>query len=380
MLRTFKFRLYPNRAQRLAFEQTLETCRFIYNSALAERKHAWEKEGRSISYREQQNALPVLKESRASLRAVHSQVLQDVLRRLDKAFRNFFRRVKAGEKSGYPRFKNANRFDGFTYSQFGNGVGLRERNRLWLSKIGEVNIKLHRRLPANAKIKTCTIRRDVDQWFACFTIELPDTAREPREIRSAVGVDLGIANLVALSTGETIENPRWLKHSEQKLAVQQRVLTRKKNGSSSRWKQRLRVARLHCRVRRQRTDFLHKLSRKLVDSYDLVVFENLDVTRMMQSRLAKFIADASWRQLILFTRYKAEEAGTVVQFVEAVNTSQQCSSCGALVPKALRERVHSCPCCGLVTDRDVNAAKNILLKCTAGRAGRASEGIALASQ
>ena len=360
------------------FEETIETCRILYNNALAERKNAWEKESQSIAYREQQNNLPTLKDCRPDLRLVHSQVLQDVLRRLDKAFRNFFRRAKASEKPGYPRFKAANRFDSFTYPQSGIGFEIRCK-KLWLSKVGEVNIKLHRELPADAKIKTCTVRHDADQWFACLVVELPDAHAASREIKSAVGIDLGIANLVALSNGETIENPHWLKQSEQKLAVAQRLLARKKNGSKKREIQQLRVAKLHRKIRRQRTDFLHKLSRTLVNSFDLIVFENLNIKQMMtKSYVAKSIADAAWRELVFFTRYKAEEAGAVVQFVEAANTSRQCSSCGTMVLKALQERVHSCPSCGLVIGRDINAAKNILTKSTVGRTERACRSTAIA--
>ena len=186
-------------------------------------------------------------------------------------------------------------------------------------------------------------------------------------------------NLVALNTGELVENPRWLRQSEQKPAAEQRVLSRKKKGSSNRLKQRLHVARLYRRIKRQRADFLHKLSRKLVDAYDLIVFENLSIAQMIEkSCAAKFIADAAWRKLVFFTQYKAEEAGAVVQFVGAVNTSQQCSSCGKLVPKDLSERTHSCPACGLVIDRDINAAKNILTRSTVGLTGRARRSTAIA--
>ncbi|NYZ74656.1 IS200/IS605 family element transposase accessory protein TnpB [Candidatus Micrarchaeota archaeon] len=377
MLRTFKFRLYPSKAQSIIFEQTLETCRVLYNNALEERKNAWENERKSTSYREQQNNLPKLKSNKSSLQSVHSQVLQDVLHRLDQAFHNFFRRVKAGEKPGYPRFKAVNRFDSFTYPQFGNGAKFRDR-KLWLSKVGEVNIKLHRGGPFNGWIKNCTIRHDVDRWFVCFTVGLPDTKLGKREIKTAVGVDLGVTNLVALSTGELIENPRWLKHSEERLAVAQRWLSCKK-GSKNREKQRLKVARLHRKIRCQRADFFHKLSRKLVDSYDLIVFEKLNIAKMIQnSYAAKCIVDAAWRQLVLFTQYKAEEAGAVVQFVDAANTSQQCSSCSTLVPKDLSERLHACPACGLVLNRDLNAARNILMRNTVGLTGRACGSAALA--
>ncbi|NYZ77894.1 IS200/IS605 family element transposase accessory protein TnpB [Candidatus Micrarchaeota archaeon] len=371
VLRVFKYRLYPSKAQVKAFEETLETCRTLYNNALAERKNAWESERKSFSYLQQQNKLPALKRFAPELAGVHSQVLQNTLRRLDAAFKGFFRRVKNGEPSGYPRFKGVDRYDSFTFPQFGNGVRL-EGKKLRLSKIGLVSVKLHRGLPKNGVIKACTIKRDVDRWYACLTIE-KSSSQERREAKRAVGVDVGLKNLVALSNGELVKNPRWLEECEARLAVLQQRLSHKQKGSRNRSKQRLRVARLHRRVRNQRRDFLHKLSRRLVDDFDLIKFENLNIRSMLKNRfLAKSIGGAGWFELMFFVRYKAEEAGTVVEFVEPQGTSVKCSECGFLVPKTLSVRTHSCPNCGSVEDRDINAAKNILY--TVGLTGSACRG------
>jgi putative transposase len=356
MEKTFKFRLYPGKEQRRVLEETLQICRVLYNGALAERKEAWGNEGRSVSYYEQKRALVQVKKASSCLKKVHSQVLQDVILRLDRAFQGFYRRIRNGEKPGYPRFKGKGRYDSFTYPQYGNGARIIDR-KLVLSKIGEVNIKLHREI--EGIVKTCTIKRDVDRWYACFVVELPDAVRVTP--KTAVGVDVGVTHLAALSTGETFENPKHLRRAEKKLAREQRRLSRKKKGSRNRGKQRLRVARAHRNVRNQRLDFMHKLSRRLVDAYDLIAFEDLRVGNMLQNHhMTRSISDASWSMLQWCTAYKAEEAGKAVAFVAPNGTSQECSSCGAIVEKDLAVRTHRCPICGLALDRDVNAAINIL--------------------
>ena len=354
MRKSFKYRLYPNNEQVQRLEQTLETCRHLYNDALAWRKEAYELEGRSVGYYEQSAGLPAYKIDNPYLPQVNAQVLQDVLRLVDKSFKAFFRRVKAREKPGYPRFKSLGRYDSFTYPQSGFAIVGR---KLSLAKVGEVNIKLHR--PIEGAVKTCSIRRDVDRWFAIFTVEVPDT---PKVVpRTAVGVDAGLQSLVALSTGETIRPPKFLRRSEERLALEQRHLSRKKKGSTNRHKQRLRVARVHRKVRNQRLNTNHKLARRLVDGYDLIAFEDLRIINMLHNHhLAKSIADASWGMLRALTASKAEGAGKTVVLVDPWGTSQECSRCGAVVGKDLSERVHSCPACGLTIDRDANAAINIL--------------------
>uniref|UniRef100_UPI00257A2D9D RNA-guided endonuclease InsQ/TnpB family protein n=1 Tax=Candidatus Borrarchaeum sp. TaxID=2846742 RepID=UPI00257A2D9D len=292
--------------------------------------------------------------------------LQDVLRRLDKTFKNFFRRIKKGEHAGYPRFKGKYRYDSFTYPQSGFALDYHNK-KLRLSKIGDITIKLHRPIPSEGVIKTCTITRDIDHWYACFAVALPDPApgTQQRAIKSAIGVDVGLKSLLTLNNGETIANPRWFRKSEKKLAKEQRRKDRKQKGSHNRHKQNRKVAQVHRKIRNQRNDFHHKLSRKLVDAYDLIVYENLTITNMVKNHhLAKSISDAGWGQLMCFTEYKAEEAGTVVEYVSAYNTTQLCSQCGKLVPKTLATRIHSCPYCGLVLARDHNSAITVLHRST----------------
>jgi putative transposase len=288
-----------------------------------------------------------------------------VLRRLDKTFTYFFRRLKKGEKAGYPRFKGKYRYDSFTYPQSGFALDYHNK-KLRLSKIGSLTIKLHRPIPTEGVIKTCTITRDVDHWYACFAVKFPDPAPgSQRELKKAIGVDVGLKSLLTLHNGETIDNPRWLRNSEKQLAKEQQRKDRKKKGSNNRHQQNRKVAQLHRKIRHQRKDFHHKLSRKLVDSYDLIVYENLTITNMVKNHhLAKSISDAGWGQLMWFTKYKAEEAGTLVEYVSAYNTTQLCSRCGKIVPKTLATRIHSCPYCGLVLARDHNSAITILNRST----------------
>jgi putative transposase len=293
---------------------------------------------------------------------VYSQVLQDTLRRLDKTFNNFFERIKKGEKPGYPRFKGQNRYDSFTYPQSGFALDYNNK-KLRLSKIGQISIKLHRLIPAESVIKTCTIKRDIDHWYACFVVAIPDRASASQKgaIKKAIGVDVGLNSLLTLNNGDTIENPCWLRHSEKQLAKQQRRKDRKVKGSHNRHKQNKKLAQLYRKIRNQRKDFHHKLSRKLVDTYDLIVYEKLRITNMVKNpHLAKSISDAGWGQLMSFTEYKAEEAGTLVEYMSAYNTSQLCSRCEKLVPKTLAIRIHNCPYCGLEIGRDHNSAIMVL--------------------
>ena len=361
MLRAYKYRLYPNKEQKIILEPTLDTCRHLYNNALASRKLQAELyrlpiAKQWITVKSQSKALPVQKKTNEYLPLVHSQVLQDVLRRVNKSFENFFRHLKNHEKPGYPRFKNYNRYNSFTYPQTGFKI---VNKKLELSHIGKVNIKLHRSL--KGKLKTCTIKRDIDNWYACFSVEIEDSLPEKTLIKSAVGIDVGINPLVALSSGKKKKPPKFLLQSEHKLAKEQRKLSRKQKGSHNRDKQRIILAKVHRRIKQQRMDFHHKLSRELVAQYDFIAFENLNIKGMIRNHhLSKSISDVSWNMLQSFTAYKAEWAGKVVTFVNPKNTSQECSSCGKIVTKNLNIKTHKCPYCGLVLNRHVNAAINIL--------------------
>ncbi len=360
MKKAYKFRIYPNKNQEVKLDRTLSTCRHLYNDALSERKkqaelnrlktefdvfplgkHEW------ISYEDQANHLS--KSKTDFQKEIHSQVLQNTLKRLERSFRNFFNGF------GYPRFQGRNRYNSFTYPQSGFTI---ENGKLNLSKIGSVKIILHREI--EGKIKTCTIKKEIDQWYVSFSCEI-EKPIIPVEIKIEMGVDVGLSSLITLSNGRQIEPPQFLREKEKKLTQEQRRLNRKKKGSGKRNKQKVRVAKVHRKIRSQRTDFAHKISRKLVDTYDRIVFEDLQIKNMMQNHhFAKSISDAGWYQLMSFTKSKAEYAGKVVELVNARNTSQNCSGCGNSVMKGLSVRTHSCPFCGLVLDRDHNAAINIL--------------------
>jgi len=321
------------------------------------RRTAWEERQEAVSWYDCNGLLPGLKEERPSLCGVHSQVLQDVGRRLDKAFKAFFRRVKAGEKPGYPRFKGSNRLKSFCYSQSGYGL-TKDGQKLYLSKIGDVKIVLHRPLPSEPK--RCIVKwTATGKWYASFVVEIDPEPLPPTG--KTVGLDVGLTSFVTFSDGTKVDNPRFFRREEKTLAKVQRQMSKTKKGTSERTKCRKIVSRVHERIVNRRNDFSHKLSRRLVNEYDVIAFEDLNIKGMVRNHcLAKSISDAAWNQLLQCITAKAAEAGRVAVAVNPRNTSKACSRCGALVEKTLSDRVHECPHCGLVLDRDHNAAINIL--------------------
>ena len=352
---TYKFRLNPTRHQRTLLSNTLELCRWVYNETLATRKNAWEQEKKSISCYDTIKMLPGWKKEKPELSQVYSQVLQEVCNRVDLAFSAFFRRVKAGEKPGYPRFRGRGWYDSFTYPQ--TGFALCD-NGLLLSKIGGIKIVQHR--PIEGKIKTLNISRDmVGNWYACFSCNI-EPAPLPMSTKG-VGIDVGLESFATFSTGEKIINPRFFRRDEKELAKAQRKLSKAEKGTPERAKRRKAVCHIHQRISNRRKDFAHKLSRKIVDEFGIIALEKLNAKGMLQNHcLAKSISDAAWNQFAQYTQYKAENAGRKCVLVDPRNTSKMCSRCGTLVEKSLSERVHSCPVCGLQIDRDENAAINIL--------------------
>ncbi len=352
----YQFRFAPTKGQQRLLEQVLETCRWLYNDTLAYRKAAWEEEQRTADWYETKRRIPILKTERPSLKAVHSQVLQNVTERVDLAFKAFFRRVKAGETPGYPRFRGKGWYDSFTYPQ---ADAFRVHGH-WLdvSKFGRIQMIDHR--PVDGTIKTLTIRRtSTGKWFACFSVEtepdpLPGTQR-------AVGIDVGLEKFATLSTGEQIANPRFFRKDEPALAKAQRCLSKAEKGTPERAKRRKVVAHIHERIANRRKDFAHKLSRRLVNEFGVIVVEDLHIARMIKNHtLAKSIADAAWNQFARYTRYKAASADRTYLQIDPRGTSQRCSRCRGVVKKELSVRLHQCPSCGLEIDRDLNAALNIL--------------------
>jgi len=276
---------------------------------------------------------------------------------VDLAFKAFFRRVKAGEKPGYPRFKGTGRYNSFTYPQMGFSVD-RERQTVYFSKIGDVKVTLHR--PLEGRIKTATIRRyPTGKWFISFSVEI-DREPPPYKEGEGVGVDVGLESFATLSTGEKLDNPRFFRTEEHELGKAQRKLSKCEKGTPERKKARKVVSRIHERINNKRTNFIHQQSRNLVNRFGIICFESLKINNLLKNHhLAKSIAEVAWGMFISCTQSKAEWAGSKVQLVNPRHTSQMCSKCGVIVKKGLSIRIHSCPHCGRVMDRDQNAALNI---------------------
>jgi putative transposase len=283
-------------------------------------------------------------------------VLQVVVQDLDKAFNAFFRRVQARETPGYPRFKSRDRFHSFGLKEYGNGFRLAGR-RLKVSGIGRIPVRWHR--PLEGEIKTVRLVCKAGQWYACFGCELAPNPLPPTG--ADVGIDVGVHHLAALSTGETVENPRWYRAEQAKLRVLQRRVSRRKLGGANRRKAVAALQRHHEHIANRRKDYLNKRAHEWIVRFDRIALEDLQIDNLVRNRhLAKSILDSSWSYLKQHLAHKAAEAGRVVHLVNPAHTSKTCSQCGAAFENlTLADRWVSCSC-GLSLDRDVNAALNIL--------------------
>ena len=352
---SFKYRLKPSTEQVAALEKQLRLCRWTYN-ALLEHSFNERKMGRGTpTHKALTYLLPAMKARTPELNAVFSQVLQNVAKRVHSGFEGYWNRRRAGLKAHLPRFRGENRYDSLTYPQFGFRV---KDGLLCLSKIGDLRVVQHR--PVEGKVKTLTVTRGrAGKWYAVFSCMVE--AKPIRNRLPAVGVDLGLNSLVALSDGTLIEAPRSYRVAEERLGWAQRRLSRKTRGSRNREKARRRVASISERIANQRRDFTYKTARSIVNRYERVYVEDLKIANMLKNRrLSKSIGDAGWGMLRNALTYMAEMSEGVIAFVDPMNTSQLCSGCGERVLKDLSVRVHVCPYCGLVLNRDVNAARNIL--------------------
>jgi putative transposase len=351
-----RYRIYPTKSQVSKLNDTLELCRWVYNETLTLRKKAWELEQKRISYFDSKKMIPIWKKDKPELKTVHSHTLQDVTMRVDLAFQAFFRRVKTGEKAGYPRFKGKGWYDSITYLQSGFSL---ENNILTLSKVGNIKIKLHR--PIEGNIKRLTIRRSTTQkWFVSILTD-NDSYNPLVPSDKSIGIDVGILSFAALSDGTFVENPRFYVNEQKNLAKVQRKHSKQAKGTPERKKALKVLCRVHERIYNKREDFAQKLSKTLVDNFGIICFEDLNITKMVKNPLyAKGIMDAAWIKLVTYTSYKAENAGRKVILVNPYNTSQICSKCGTLVEKDISTRIHNCPLCGLSINRDLNASINIL--------------------
>jgi putative transposase len=317
----------------------LEHTRWAYNETLALRKNAWESEKKSISLYASQIELTKWKVDKPELNEVFSQVLQNAQLRVDLAFKAFWRRCKTGENPGFPRFKGIGWYDSVTYPQSGFRL---HPDGVYLSKIDRVKIVLHR--PIQGTIKTCTVKRTpTGKWFVYFSCEVEKPEPLPKTDK-IVGIDLGLITYIQCSDGSKIDKPRFFKEEQKAIAKHKRVL-----------------ALIHERIKNKREDFCHKASKKLIDKYDFIAHEDLNVKNLIEKKEnSKNISDAAWSTLIQFLTYKAENAGRTVIAVDPRGTSQRCSQCGAVVSKDLTVRVHHCPHCGFKTGRDLNSALEIL--------------------
>lgn len=357
MRKTYQYRIYPTKRQARLLESQLEDCRWLYNKLLEQRKTRWEEHQQGISLYDQQATFGILKDLRPTLANVHSQVLQNVAVRIDLAFKAFFRRARAGEKPGYPRFKGYGRYDSLTFPQVQTGGCAIKDGRLKVSKVGQIKIIQHRPLKGTPKTATLT-RTSTGKWFVCFSCEV-EPKRLPQN-EAAVGIDVGLSVFAALSDGQVIENPRFFRKEEKELAKVQRKLSKETKGTPARKFRRKAVARVHERIGNKRDNFSHQHSRTIVNQFGTIAVEDLHVNRMVHNHcLAKSIADAAWSAFFNMLGSKAAEAGYLLIKVNPAYTSQDCSGCGHRQKMPLSQRVYNCPCCNQVKDRDLNASINI---------------------
>ena len=375
--RSYKFRLYPTKNQIHKLQNTLNLCRDLYNSALQERIEAYKKNRISLSYINQANELPILRKELPEYELVYAQVLQNVLKRLDLNFKSFFRRLKKHEKPGFPRYKGYDRYDSFVYPQnIGNAFSIKN-SKLHLAKIGDVKLKVHSSL--QGKVKTCIIKKEIDRWYAILTTELEKDIKPVTELKP-VAIDLGVKRFAVLGTIEpstqnieeilknkdykqvVVDNPKHLKRSEKRLKKAHRKLSLAEKGAPKRKKIKKVLNKVYRKISNQRNDFLHKLSRQIVNNYNQIFLENLNINSMLQKHwVSKEISDASWGKFVNYISYKAEEAGKGVYPLPPKDSSRTCFKCGYIKEDLiLSDRDWICPVCGTQHDRDVNAAFELL--------------------
>ncbi len=377
MKKSFRYRLYPTKKQETILDSQLALCCELYNAALQERRDAYRMCGKNITFTLQSAQLPHIKEVRPEYEAIYSQVLQDVLHRVDKAFRAYFRRVKAGEEPGYPRYKSGFRYNSLTYPQ--TGFGIDEEGKLSLAKIGHIKMVQHR--PFKGVIKTCTITRSpTGKWHVCFSCDEVEANILPPS-HEQVGIDVGLKTFAYLSTGEQIDNPRFFREEEAALVRAQHKLSKAEKGTKERAKRRKVVARIHERIRHRRENFVQQESRKLVNRFGLIAVEALVVRTLVKrpkpkrdegtgqylpnrasskAGLNKSIADAAWSAFFAALISKVEETERTVIKVPPAYTTQTCYDCGHTQEMPLSVRVYTCEYCGGMRDRDHNASLNIL--------------------
>jgi len=379
-LKTYKYRAYPTKAQTSNIENQFSMCRCLYNWALADRIWLYENHGVSIDCYSQINELPILKAERPWFKGVHSQVLQDVLKRLDLGFKSFFRRVKEGAgAAGFPKVKKFKQYNSITYPQYSEAP---ISNTIKVPKIGNLKIVFHRNLPENAKVKTLSVTKEAGKWFVCFSFEHEfEVEHKQSSTFVPLGIDLGLDAFLYDSNGKHVKAPRFFRKSQDKLAKLQVKFSKAEKKSKRYGRLLVAIQKCHYKIKCQRQDFHHKTANDLLSKIDVLVVEKLTVKNMSRkpkpkkdpnsddylpngasakAGLNKSILDAAWSSFVNLLKYKSEQAGKLLICVNPAFTSQICSCCGEIVWKTLSIRTHRCTNCGLVLNRDHNAAINIL--------------------
>ena len=354
----YKYRLLPTRKQHEALQAILDAQRALYNGALEERIDCYRKTGRTISYIDQCKSLTECRKHLPEMAAIPLNIQRGTIKRLDEAYKAFFRRVKSHNgKAGFPRFRGKGWFNSFEFNET-NTLKFDGKRLRFKSMPSGLRVHLHRSMP-DGKILTAKFKRDHKGWSVCLAVRVETP--EKRVVQSAVGLDVGLKTFAYQSDGVIIPNPRVARNAEREMRRRQRALARCRRGSNCRRKVKREVARQHAKILNTRTTWLHQQSARIANSYDLIVAEDLNIKGMVRNKnLSRSISDASWSRFFNMVSYKAERAGSTFIKVNPKNTSQNCSGCGEKVPKSLAVRTHSCPHCGLVIDRDWNASLNIL--------------------
>ena len=381
MRRAYKFRLRPTERQHIALAACVDGHRELYNAALQERRDAWRQARTRISYGDQSAQLTEIRALRPDLAVWSFSSQQATLRRLNRAFDGFFRRVKAGAAPGYPRFKGVARFDSVVWPKDGDGARWHpDAHRVYLQGVGQMKVSAHRDVAG--RVKTIQIRRQGRRWMlilSCAEVPptpLPDTGRQ-------AGVDVGIASFATTSDGDRVTNPRWARSAAARLSTAQQRVARANRGSNNRGRRRETVAARHRKIANCRRDFHHKTARTLVQTYDLIAVEDLAIANMVRratpvpdpdnpgkflpngaaakTGLNRSISDAGWGQFVSILRAKAEDAGRTVIEVDPRHTSDRCEACGhAAKENRVTQAVFACRRCGHRAHADEHAARNIL--------------------
>ena len=352
---SYKFRLYPTENQEIRLNDTIESCRILYNYFIFESRLAY-KENYKIKFDELQRMIPAM----IPKDKVYSKVAQMVLWQFYNNQKTLSASAKRGKRIGKMRFKPKTRYNSIIYNQ--SGFKFLPEGKIKFSKIGKIKCIIHREI--QEKIKEVIIKKEfTGNWYAIVVCENEIKSTCSLFRKKIVGIDVGINNFTYDSDGYVIKYPQFFRKSEKKIKRSQRKLSKKVKNSNNRWKHRLSLARIHQKIKNQRNDFLHKTSRYYVDNYDTIFVEELKIQNMIKNhRLAKSISDSSWNSFFQKLEYKAERAGILFRKISPYNTSQKCSMCNKLVEKSLAQRTHRCPFCGIVIDRDYNASLNIKQK------------------